>query len=237
MILRFVVTGLMISGSIYYLGADGASHTPVFDISTQFKYLAKVFGNTTFVFIYHHSVSGIVYPIRPQKDVKNMLMISNIVGSIFLGTEAFLAWLAFSGRSTVCIADPDYPEEKVGFPCKVSGLYNENFLDIPGLGQICNFYPMLNIAAVPILNITLRNNLLDVFPIKKYIKKWGCMTFLLDDHKNSVKGMWSIILSIPVIIICLLTRDVQGMVTYTGGICGSFILLLFPAMLAHFARQ
>jgi len=96
---------------------------------------------------------------------------------------------------------------------------------------------MLNIAAVPILNITLRNNLLDVIPIKKYIRKWNFATFLLEDHKNSVKGIWSIILSIPVIVIVLLTRDVQGMVTYTGGICGSFILLYFPAMLAHYARK
>jgi hypothetical protein len=67
---------------------------------------------------------------------------------------------------------------------------------------------MLNIAAVPILNITLRNNLLDAIPIKKFLKDNNILLFLLDDHKNSIKGLWSIILSIPVICIVLFYRDV-----------------------------
>jgi amino acid permease len=96
---------------------------------------------------------------------------------------------------------------------------------------------MLNIAAVPILNITLRNNLLDVLPIKKYLKKKNCCLILLDDHKNSVKGLWSIILTIPVLVIVCFTRDVQSLVTYTGGFCGSFMLLIFPAMLVYNGRK
>lgn len=64
-ILRFVVTFLMMCGSIYYLADAGPSTTPVFDWGTQIKHLAQVFGNTTFVFIYHHSISGIIYPVRP----------------------------------------------------------------------------------------------------------------------------------------------------------------------------
>jgi amino acid permease len=96
---------------------------------------------------------------------------------------------------------------------------------------------MMNIAAVPILNITLRNNLLDVVPIKPYLRRKNCCLFLLDDHKNTVKGIWSIILSIPVFIIVLLTRDVQFLVTYTGGFCGTFILLIFPALLVWYARK
>jgi len=66
-ILRFVVTGMMCVGSLYYIGEPeyGFQPGPVFDIKNQIKHLAKVFGNTTFVFIYHHSVSGIIYPIRP----------------------------------------------------------------------------------------------------------------------------------------------------------------------------
>ena len=67
---------------------------------------------------------------------------------------------------------------------------------------------MMNIAAVPILNITLRNNLLEAFPIKAFIKKQNKCLFLLDDHKNSIKGIWSIILTIPVIIIVIFYRNV-----------------------------
>lgn len=129
-----------------------------------------------------------------------MFLISNIVGSIFLVTEALLAYFAFSGYDNVC-ASAD-----TTFPCKVNSLYNENFLGLPGIGQICNFYPMLNVAAVPILNITLRNNLLDALPIKRIIKKRGCCLCLLDDHKLMIKGLWSIILSIPVFGVVLTYR-------------------------------
>ena len=210
-ILRFLCTILMCIGAIYYMGSTGSHRAPVFDWSQQIKHFAQVFGNTTFVFIYHHSISGIVYPIRPQKDIKKMFLYSNIIGSIFLGTEAILAYFAFSSLDNFCVKpldwDPTEPFE-AHFPCAVSGLYNENFLKLPGIGQICNFYPMLNIAAVPILNITLRNNLLDVIPVKRWIRNSGKCLCLLDDHKRSIKGLWSIILTIPVISIVLFYRNV-----------------------------
>ena len=159
-----------------------------------------------------------------------MFLYSNIIGSIFLLAEAWLAYFAFAGRDTEC----DSPNAQ--FPCKVAGLYNENFLKIPVIGQIANFYPMLNIAAVPILNITLRNNLLDLLPIKRILRERNCCLFLIDDSKKWVKGLWSIILTIPVFLIVFSYRNVQVLVTYTGGFCGAFILLIFPATLVYFAR-
>ncbi len=96
---------------------------------------------------------------------------------------------------------------------------------------------MLNVAAVPILNITLRNNLLDALPIKRWIESANCCLFLLQDHKLWVKGVWSIILSFPVFAVVLSTRDVQGLVTISGGVCGSFILLIIPSVLVYYARK
>ena len=43
--------------------------------------------------------------------------------------------------------------------------------------------------------------------------------------------------SLPVLIICFITQNPQVIVTYTGGICGTFILLLFPVMIVLFARR
>ena len=161
-----------------------------------------------------------------------MFLLSNIVGSLFLATEACLAYFAFSALTVEC----DPTDGQPTFPCAVDKLYNKNFLDIPVIGQICNFYPMLNVAAVPILNITLRNNLLDVIPIKQYLRRKNKCLCLIDDSKNSVKGLWSIILSIPVFIVVFLVDDVQDMVTVTGSLFGGFILLIFPAMLVTCAR-
>ena len=52
-----------------------------------------------------------------------------------------------------------------------------------------------------------------------------------------VKGVWSFIFSIPAIVIVLFTRNPQALVTYTGGICGTCILFLFPLILVHDARK
>jgi hypothetical protein len=57
-----------------------------------------------------------------------MFLYSNIIGAIFLATEALLAYFAFSGLSNHCT------DGKPQFPCRVSRLYNLNFLNLPGIG-------------------------------------------------------------------------------------------------------
>ena len=156
-----------------------------------------------------------------------MFLTSNIVASCLLFLEGFLAYLAFSGIDHGC-GD--------GYPCSVQKLFNENFQDIPVVGQICQFYPMLNISAVPILTITLRNNFMQVVPVKRWIRNSGCCKILLDDHRRLVKGIWSIIFTIPVIVIVMFERDPQVMISYTGGICGPFILFLIPCTLVWYGR-
>ena len=90
---------------------------------------------------------------------------------------------------------------------------------------------------MPILNITLRNNLLDALPFKRWIEKAGCCLCLLNDKSNNIKGLWSIILSIPVFGVVLFYRKVQDLVAISGGIFGAFILLIIPGLLSCFARR
>ena len=104
-----------------------------------------------------------------------MFLISNIIGATLLFLEGLLAYLAFSGLPNDC-ADPDGTK----FPCRVDQLFNENFQDIPIIGPICQFYPMLNVSAVPILTITLRNNFMQVVPVKRWLREWGCCKLLLE---------------------------------------------------------
>lgn len=73
----------------------GVNPGPLVNWDLQLPYLANVFGNTVFAFIFHHSTAGIVVPVRPQTSVRRMVVYSHIVGSLFLGIEGFLAWLAF----------------------------------------------------------------------------------------------------------------------------------------------
>ena len=52
-----------------------------------------------------------------------------------------------------------------------------------------------------------------------------------------VKRIWSIILSIPVISLVCFFKNEEIIVTYTGVICGTFFLFLFPVLLVTLARQ
>ena len=168
-----------------------------------------------------------------------MCLWSNIIGMTFLAVEAFLAYFAFSSLTNFCVQPPDSVDHNfhAHFPCRVSGLYNQNFLGLPGIGQICNFYPMFNISAVAVLNITLRNNLLEVLPIKQWLLHQKICTWLTKDHLNTVKGVWSIILTIPVISLVLIFRNVQNLVVYTGGFAGSGIMFTIPCALVYLARR
>ena len=49
--------------------------------------------------------------------------------------------------------------------------------------------------------------------------------------------MWSCILSIPVFCVVLFYRDVQQLVSFSGGVCGAFVLLVIPALFVYNARK
>ena len=103
----------MYIGTFYYLGTDGVQTAPAWNWNVQKDSLATVFGNTVFVFIYHHSIPGIIYPIRPQKAVGSMFLYANVIAAILLFAEGFLAYLAFSGLDNSC-----QPETgKAEYPC------------------------------------------------------------------------------------------------------------------------
>lgn len=63
--LRVITVGIMSVCTIYYWIADGTQKAPTIDWPDQLPHLSTVFGNTVFIFIYHHSVPGIIYPVRP----------------------------------------------------------------------------------------------------------------------------------------------------------------------------
>jgi len=55
-----------------------------------------------------------------------MFLYSHIIGATLLGVEGLLAYLAFSGLPNACSSNV--------FPCQISNLFNENFVNIPFIG-------------------------------------------------------------------------------------------------------
>jgi hypothetical protein len=208
--MRFLSITLMIGTSIVAIFMYGP--TPASELNWfNFAEISDLFGNTIFIFILHHSVSGIVYPVRPQEKVKPMFLSSFSLGAGVLIIEGFLAALAFGKE--------EYKTREVGaFPCEIQELYNENFLKVPVVAQITNFYPFFNVSAVPVLVITLRNNIFQLLGLEQSAStpKWQ-------------KLLWSIGLQTPVIIAAFFLDNPQVLITYTGGTTGVFIMLVIPA--------
>lgn len=130
--LRYIIAFLLMTGSIIYMAKFGVAPGKVIDWDSQLPYIADVFGNTVFAFIFHHSTAGIVVPMRPQTNIRKMVIQSHIIGVLFLGIEGILAWMAFGKYK-------DYDKTKTPCPkgfqdCVIANLYNENFLEIPFIG-------------------------------------------------------------------------------------------------------
>lgn len=74
----------------------------------DFSKIHIVFGNVVFLNIFHHSISGIYYPFRPQKNIQPITFISIFSGVSFLLLEAFLCIIAFGGYTNEC-GTGEYP--------------------------------------------------------------------------------------------------------------------------------
>ena len=94
-IFRLVVIACLYGATSYYLITNGVHTTPLFDFKEQMSHIANVFGGTVFVFIFHHSISGIVFPIRPQTQIRPMFMYSHIIGTTLLAIEGRLMKLLY----------------------------------------------------------------------------------------------------------------------------------------------
>lgn len=92
-VMRAITILFFYGSTLYYLGANGIHAAPVFDGPKIMKNIATVFGNTVFVFIFHHSISGVVYPIRPQSEIKGMFLKSHVLGTALLALEGKLKLL------------------------------------------------------------------------------------------------------------------------------------------------
>jgi hypothetical protein len=99
----------MMIGSIIVMAEHGVNPGPVFDFKNQINHLPDVFGNTIFAFIFHFAISGIVYPMRPQKKIVTMFAYSNIVGGGLLAIESILAWMAFGGNNLKTSCPSNFP--------------------------------------------------------------------------------------------------------------------------------
>jgi hypothetical protein len=199
MAVRVFVIAIMLAGTLYVIIADGAKGGATIKLWDS-SYLPTSLGNSTFIFMCHHSIPGITFPLSPQSSASKLFLRSYVVSAITLIVLGVLSVLAFD---------------------KVEKLYNVNFLGMGLVGDIVGIYPFLNVASVPVVTITLRENIL-------YLLGWNNLSG--SNLGIFWKGVWSFALSVPAVIMALLLDDPQEMIKYTGGISGSMIMFVIPAV-------
>jgi len=228
MYFRFLLIYLMILGSIYSIfkyGIADLSKIKWFDASHADYMLSNILF-TTFM---HHSLSGIVYPLRPQSQIKKSFLISYGLQTFSTILHCALALLAFGDRTNECNK----------FPCEIRDIFNLTYLSLPVVGPLVQFFPALAIAVFPVITITLRNNIMQIIGISSQTVFF--IMLLLNNIKEKPsfgkRFLWTMILTIPIYLIAITKISVQQIINITGGFCCLYLLLYLPSLLAYFGRK
>ena len=151
-LLRFATVFLMLIGTDYSLYKYGASKISEIKLWNTDQFFL-VFGNLIMINMLQHCAPGIYFPMRPQRAYRSTLLLNLVVAAVILLMVSILGVVAFASYSGV---------ECNAFPCEIKQLYNLNFLHLPVIGYIVNFYPLCNISAIATISISLRNNIMQM---------------------------------------------------------------------------
>ena len=221
MIMRFVIIFLIMGCCFYSIikyGAAEMKDIPKFDISN----ITVMIGNSLFVFMSHHSIPGMVENFTPQRRLIKLLITGYIFSLIFIVAYSYVGLFAFSKPNLSC--DKESP-----FPIAIQSTFSSNFLRLPVVGYIINYYPVLNVITSGMQLITLRNNILDAIA--------GCSVSLSEKlNFAEQKGIGALlknfvfntVVALPPITIGLLLQNIQSLMKYFSSILGFLLMLIVP---------
>lgn len=182
------------------------------------------FGVCIYAFMCHHSLPGIITPMKNKQNYKYVFV------GVYLCVLSFYLLLSFTGV--------------YAFGDSLNDFYTLNFLpnkqdrDNQGLLLIIidyylSLFPVFTISAsFPIIGITLRNNLKSLY---YFISK-------KNPNEASNKSYFTaiglpLITLIPPLSISLITHDLQLLVGITGSYAGVAIQYIIPSCLVYFGRK
>jgi amino acid permease len=145
---RFLSIMSMIVGAIYIIIKYGSQGLVPEGSSFNFTFFPELFSNTIFGLLCHHSIPSIVATVQPVQDVKKSVrygFISSVLTVIIIPVTAIMAFGSKLSESKA----GDLKYYNFDFKEQASPVY-----------YLVSFYVFLNVAAVPVLTIVLRNNIL-----------------------------------------------------------------------------
>ena len=222
-IMRFLIIFLIMGCCFYSMAEYGIADikdVPKFDLSN----ITVMIGNSLFVFMSHHSIPGMVENFTPQKRLVKLLIIGYIFSLLFIVLYSYIGVFAFSNPEYSCDKSHD-------FPIAIQSTFSSNFLGLPVIGYIINYYPILNVITSGMQLITLRNNILEAIA--------GCnrelSTNLNFAEQTGITALlknfcFNTIVALPPITIGLLLQNIQSLMKYFSSILGFLLMLIVPIL-------
>eukprot|EP01029_Cantina_marsupialis_P007347 TRINITY_DN181246_c0_g1_i1.p1 TRINITY_DN181246_c0_g1~~TRINITY_DN181246_c0_g1_i1.p1 ORF type:complete len:468 (-),score=108.41 TRINITY_DN181246_c0_g1_i1:242-1645(-) len=224
-VVRFASFALMLYCAMYFIFDDKEGTNWEHIHKFEFSGLPWMTGNAIFSFMLHHSIPGLVSPIRPSRKIKPAIFVGYIIGVVLYIILCGSAMFAFGD-----IADPkclDHNSEA----CKIQDMYNLNFASfhLQWVAKFLNVYPTMMVAIFPLIAITTRNNIAQLVGVDSSKLGEGGIT------KQQI--LFTFIATIPPIVVALCTKNVQAVSSITGGYAGLAIMFVIPAVMVTYARK
>ncbi|EFX75992.1 hypothetical protein DAPPUDRAFT_322812 [Daphnia pulex] len=185
---------------------ENQGHPPVANVNG----LPNLFGACVYSFMCHHSLPSLVTPISPKRGLYKLLALD------YFMIAGFYLLLGFTGM--------------FAFP-HLEDLYTLNF--VPNRSQQALFYfltlfPVFTLStSFPIITITLRNNLKQLFLRRNEA-----------DYNFFVRRLlFPLLALIPPTVLAIITSDISFLVGITGSYAGAAVQYIIPALLVFYARK
>jgi hypothetical protein len=122
----------------------------------NFAGLSDLFGNAIFTYMTHHSLTGLLSPVRPETSITAVVGWSYgtcCILYIALCTSAMFAFWNGDDKTQDC---------RLGgtAACSIQDMYSTNFetYHVKWVGRFVDTYPVMMVALYPLVCITFRNN-------------------------------------------------------------------------------
>ncbi len=259
---RFSVFVIMlITTAIYFFQGDSEntktsspdSRPKDFDkYYVNFSGISSLYGNIVFTFMTHHSLPGLLSPIRPEKHIKHVLATSlAFCASCYIILCSF-GMLAFWDAP---ILDKDRCGDN-SEPCRIMETYNLNFSSyhVKWIGYYIEGYPLLMLMLFPLVAITLRNNTREFVAFLKRSFAGEDESLLDESLLPPVQRATTLALGgqrsnfstenmiftasaiLPAVCVALAFENVQDITHYTGAFAGLMVMFVTPCVLVLRAR-
>lgn len=193
------------------IGRGPQGHPPAFDVTG----LPTLFGACVYSFMCHHSLPGLIAPIRGKNRLGLHLALDYSLITVFYLLLAFTGAFAFANLNDL-------------YTLNFVPTDNENiFLEI--VEYFLALFPVFTLStSFPIIAITLRNNLQSLFLDTTRLESYN---FVLR------KLLFPIITVIPPLMLTYFLQDIGVLIEFTGSYAGTGIQYLIPTFLVVSARR